>query len=103
LARNDVVCVSLSSLCMSLALHASLFSLAFVVFLPPPFSWLCIMFVMNPSLAVTSVSCPPPSHRYTKGEVEIQLGLYKEAFLTLRQALQLNPQVRDGRSRPWRR
>ncbi len=33
--------------------------------------------------------------RYTKGEVEIQLGMYKESFLTLRQALQLNPQVRQ--------
>ena len=31
---------------------------------------------------------------YSKGETEINLGLYKDAFLTLRQALQLNPQVR---------
>ncbi len=30
---------------------------------------------------------------YSKGETEINLGLFKEAFLTLRQGLQLKPQV----------
>ncbi len=37
---------------------------------------------------------------YLKGETEINLGLYKEAFLTLRATLQLKPRVR--RSSPHR-
>jgi hypothetical protein len=93
-----VVGQSCICVCLSRALSFSLHVCSCVaVFLPSPFA---MYPACHAPFSLLSLACPaPPSRRYTKGEVEIQLGLYKEAFLTLRQALQLNPQVRDARSR----